>query len=314
MCRGVHDDDDDDDDDDGDDDDDDDDDDKHEAILRNTSCIWDCCYWRFSSAFMVERSTSANRNSYDYHAIIIIGSFTLFTVSKIWLYHQHSSSRSLWQSLTTTMLQRCRKLLATWSSAHWAHGHFLGDKVVAAQPFLGAGSWCIHRQSVSTVSIQCWTEPAAFQWSWTNCRTCYRMDFFDVDMFCYQYHSFMRFLWICWKHLETCTIARPPFLVAKTLEIAAAPVTLRITPGCHGCATAGVRGTSAVLLGRIGMPGDYPESHAKIKVLYSILTNILTKGMQKGINLSLLLCFTPSTIPPSLSLSPFVKTRRQQRE
>ena len=39
MCRGVHDDDDDDDDDDGDDDDDDDDDDKHEAILRNTSCI-----------------------------------------------------------------------------------------------------------------------------------------------------------------------------------------------------------------------------------------------------------------------------------
>ena len=47
---------------------------------------------------------------------------------------------------------------------------------------------------------------------------------------------------------------------AKMLEIAAAPVTLRITPGWQGCTTAGVRGTSTVLLAgwQAGPPGYYP--------------------------------------------------------
>ena len=85
-------------DDDDDDDDDDEDDDNHEANLRNTSCTWDCCYGPLSPAepFVVEQCTSANSNSYDYHAPCYNHHWCLYTFyCKYTLYHWHSSRKSL---------------------------------------------------------------------------------------------------------------------------------------------------------------------------------------------------------------------------
>ena len=57
----------------------------------------------------------------------------------------------------------------------------------------------------------------------------------------------------------------------KMLEIAAAPVTLGITPGRQGMPTAGVRGTSAVLLAGLYWAPWLPR----------FFTQLLTKGMAK---------------------------------